>query len=338
MSSGKVAGSGRPTARHSPRRRIAQRQAELSALADIGRSILQAQMDRDELCELIYTLAGRIVPTDTFQLGLFEGDQYRIRVWIKDGVRQEPASYRVPEGQGIIGWLRSAHQPLLVRDFEAEMDSLPARPTYLSDNPPRSGIYLPLLVADTAIGAISIQSAEPDAFDESDLRLLSILANQSASALNNARLYERADRRLNALTAVSEVGRRITSILELDPLMAQLVDLIQARFGYYHAQIFLIERGSDLAVFKASSGPGLNEKWLSEERTMRVGREGIIGWVAEHGEPLIANDVSAEPRYIPDDPRLLPDTRAEMAVPLIVDGAVVGVLDVQSTQRDAFGA
>lgn len=337
MSSGKVAGPGRPTAGRSPRRRISERLAELTALADIGRSILQAQMDQDELCELIYTLAGRIVPTDTFQLGLFDGDQYRIKVWIKDGVRQPPASYRVPEGQGIIGWLRSAHQPLLVRDFAAEMDALPARPAYLSDNPPRSGIYLPLLVGDTAIGAVSIQSPAPNAFDEGHLRLLSILANQSASALNNARLYSRAERRLNALTAVSEVGRRIANILELDPLLTQLVELIRSRFGYYHAQIFLIEPGSDRAVFKASSGHGLNEKWQAEKRAYRIGREGIVGWVAQHAEPLIANDVAAEPRYIPDDPRLLPDTRSEIAVPMMVEGQVVGVLDAQSTERDAFG-
>ena len=69
---------------------------------------------------------------------------------------------------------------------------------------------------------------------------------------------------------------------------------------------------------------------------MRIGSEGIIGWVAQHGEPLLANDVAAEPRYIPDDPRLLPDTRAELAVPLIVEGEVVGVLDVQSTQTRRF--
>ena len=204
-------------AHHSAER--AGRNAELATLAEIGRSILQAQMDQDELCELIYLLAGRIVPTDTFQLGLFDGDQYDIKVWIKDGVRQPPASFAVPEGQGIIGWLRASHQSLLVHDFSLEMDSLPARPTYLSDNPPRSGIYLPLLVADTVIGAVSIQSAEPDAFSDDDLRLLSILANQSASALNNARLFERAEHRLNALTAVSEVGRRINSILDLHRLL-----------------------------------------------------------------------------------------------------------------------
>jgi len=152
-----------------------------------------------------------------------------------------------------------------------------------------------------------------------------------------------AERRLNDLLAVAEVGRKITSILNLDQLLTQVVELIQSRFGYYHVQIFLIERGSDRACFKASKSSAadsdheLNEKWRREGRSTRIGQEGIIGWVARHGEPLLANDVSAEPLYIPDDPRLLPDTRAELAVPLIMEGEVLGVLDVQSTRTGAFG-
>ena len=178
-------------------------------------------------------------------------------------------------------------------------------------------------------------------FDDSHVRLLSILANQSSSAFNNARLYQRGQRRLNDLLAVAEVGRKLTSILDLDELLTQVVELIQSRFGYYHVQIFLVEPGSDWAIFKASVssaglGPKLDEKWHGEGRSVRVGREGIIGWVAQHGEPLLANDVSAEPRYIPDDPLLLPDTHAELAVPLLLEGVAVGVLDVQSAQRDAF--
>ena len=156
------------------------RQVELATLAEIGRAILDAKLDQDELCELIYRLAGQIVPTDNFQLGLFDGDRFQIKVWVKDGQRQPPAAFLVPEGQGIIGWLRRSREPLLVHDFQAEMDQLPARPSYQSDDPPRSAIFLPLPVADTVIGTISIQSSRPNAFDESDLRLLTVLANQSA--------------------------------------------------------------------------------------------------------------------------------------------------------------
>lgn len=316
--------------------RAVRRQAELAALAEIGRAILQAQLDQDELCELIYQLAGRIVPTENFQLGLFDGDRYQIKVWVKDGQRQPAASYVILPGQGIVGWLRTARQPLLVHDFLTEMASLPARPIYISDSPPRSAVFLPLLVGDAVIGAISIQSPLPAAFDERHLRRLAIVANQSAAALNNARLYARGQRRLNDLLAVAEVGRKLTRILDLDGLLTQVVELIRDRFGYYHVQIFLVEQGSSRAMFKASTGHQLSEKWRREGRSMDIGREGIIGWVAQNGEMLLANDVTVEPRYIPDDPRLLPDTRAEMAVPLLMEGVVLGVLDVQSTERDAF--
>jgi len=310
---------------------------EVAALAEIGRAILEAQLDQDQLCELIWELAGRIVPTENFQLGLFEGDRYLVKVWIKEGVRQPPNSFSTPPGHGIIGWLRSSRQPLLVRDFQDETENLPARPSYISDRPPRSAVFLPLPVADAVIGVIAIQHYQPAAFGENHLRLLTVLANQSASALNNARLYLRGQRRLNQLTAISEVGRKLTSILDLDLLLTQVVELIRSRFGYYHVQIFLTERGSDRAYFKASSGHNLNEQWRREGRSMRIGQEGIIGWVAQHGEYLLANDVSAEPRYISDDPRLLPDTRAELAAPLIAEGEVLGVLDVQSTEAEAFG-
>ena len=74
----------------------------LATLAEIGRAILQAELDQDALCELIHRLAGRIVPTDTFQLGLFDGDIYRIKVWVKEGRRQPPATFVIPEGQGLI--------------------------------------------------------------------------------------------------------------------------------------------------------------------------------------------------------------------------------------------
>ncbi len=321
---------------------MARRYAELATLAEIGRAIVQAPLDQDALCELIHSLAGRIVPTESFQLGLFQGDRYHIKVWFKDGVRQPPATFTVPPGQGLVGWVRSSHQSLLVQDFQVEMDRLPARPIYISDQPPRSAIFLPMLVGDEVIGAVSIQSPQPVAFNERHLRLLSILANQSASAINNARLYAHGQRRLNDLLAVAEVGRRLTSILELDRLLTEVVELIQSRFGYYHVQIFLVEQDGR-AMFKASkssptgSDHALNERWRSEGRSMHIGAEGIIGWVAQHGELFLAGDVAAEPRYVPDDPRLLPDTRSELAVPLRVEDEVLGVLDVQSTAVDAFG-
>jgi serine phosphatase RsbU (regulator of sigma subunit) len=95
-----------------------------------------------------------------------------------------------------------------------------------------------------------------------------------------------------------------------------------------------VEDEEHRAVFRASTGHDLNKLWIAQGRSQRFG-EGIIGWVAAVGEHLLANDVAQEPRYLPDDPRLLPDTRSELAVPLKVEDKVLGVLDVQS--RDLHG-
>ncbi len=83
--------------------------------------------------------------------------------------------------------------------------------------------------------------------------MLSVLANQSAAVLANARLYKHSQIRLNALLAVSEVGRKITRILNLNELLTEVVELIRARFGYYHVQVYLVERGADRAQFRAST-------------------------------------------------------------------------------------
>jgi len=226
--------------------------AEMATLAEIGRALLEAPLDEDAISELIYQLAGRIVQAESFQLGLLRDDRYHIKVWVKDGQRQAPDSFDLPEDHGIIRWIQAERRPLLVRDFRAEIDSLPARPTYISERPTRSAVFVPMLAGDRVIGALAIQSPRPNAFDESHLRVLSVLANQSAAALSNALLYEHGQRRLNALMAVSEVGRKIASILDLDELLTQVVESIRARFGYYHVQVFLVQHGTDQAQFRAS--------------------------------------------------------------------------------------
>ncbi len=129
-------------------------EAELAALAEIGRALLEAPLDEVLLCELIYRLTSRIVPSDSFQLGLIDGDDYHIKVWIQDGQRQPPASFSLPSGEGLIRWIVQSRRPLLVGDFRTEMAQLPARPTYLSERPARSAIFLPMLTGDSVIGAL----------------------------------------------------------------------------------------------------------------------------------------------------------------------------------------
>jgi phosphoserine phosphatase RsbU/P len=308
---------------------------ELSALTEAGLAIVRAQLDLDGLCELVYQQVANLVDAHSFHLGLFQGDSFQLKVWVQDGQRRPLAAFPGGQDAGIVGWVRSSQQPLLVGDFLAEMDQLPARPSYEAENPPRSALFVPLVAGGHAVGSMSVQHPEPYAYDADDLQLLSIIANQAASAIVSAQLFKTAGQRVEQLTTIAQVSSAIAAELDLDALLAKVVELIRERFGYYHVQVFLVEDEEHRAVFRASTGHDLNKRWQAEGRSLPFGA-GIIGWVAVTGEYLLAGDVSQEPRYLPDDPRLLPDTRSELAVPLRVEDRVLGVLDVQSRELDGF--
>ncbi|MEZ4767591.1 MAG: GAF domain-containing protein [Caldilineales bacterium] len=325
-----------PAGEGARRRRTHLSQVDLAALTEAGLAIVRSQLDVDGLCELVYQQVVRIVDADHFHLGLFEGDSFNLRVWVQDGRRLPVTAFPGAQDAGIIGWLRATQRPLLVRDFSVEMPELPARPSYDSDDPPRSAIFVPLVAGDEVVGSMSVQHHRPDVFDEDDLRTLDIIGHHAASAVVNARLFQTIQRRAEQLAAVAEVSQALIAELDFDQLLTKVVELIRGRFGYYHAQIFLVEDETHRAVFRASSGHRLNQIWLQQGRAQHFG-EGIIGWVAASGKPLLVADVAQEPRYIPDDPRLLPDTRSELAVPLVVEGEVLGVLDVQSREQGGLG-
>ena len=315
------------------RRRIASRRElerhaqELATLANAGRAIAQSQLEVDALCELIYRQASQIVDTATFQIGLFEDSGYHIRLWLRGGERRPPAKFDLSTEGGLVGWLRRSKQPILIRDFERELDTLPARPRYISDHPPRSAAFVPIVAGEEAIGVIAIQDDRPDAFDDEHVRLLSIIANQTAPVIANARLLEAERQRVIQLQLIGEVGRQVAAILDLDVLFDRVVELIQSHFKYYFVAVVLREDESEQMVIAGATAPELLG------RRVTIG-QGIVGTVVMSGEPLLVNDVSKESHYL--SLTSLPETQSELAVPLIFGKNILGALDVESNERDAF--
>ncbi len=198
----------------------------------------------------------------------------------------------------------------------------------------RSILCVPLIAKGETIGAIYVDNRlKVGQFTERNLEFLTNIATQAAMAIRNAQLFEAERKRAVQLETIREVSQRIVSILVLDELLAQVVELIRERFGYYHVHIFLVEpeagyaelRAGTSAEGKAGRGSGVR---------IRLNAEGIISWVAGHGEPLLVNDVEKVPSFQFD--HLLSDTTAELAVPLRVGDRVLGVLDVQSDRVNAF--
>ncbi len=303
-------------------RRAAQ---ELTTLNEIGRQLLRAQLNVDDLCELLYEQVGQIISTSLFQVGLFDGEAYHVKVWVRDGDRLAPQSF--PDGgrQGIVGWVRQSGQPLLVHDFDAERDRLPAFPEFELENPPRSGLFVPLIAGTSTIGILAIQSYEPHRFDDEHLRLLTALANQAAWSIRNAQLYEHARYRADQLKLIGTVTAQVSRVQPLPDLFQQIVTLVSETFGYYCVSIFLLE-GEKLK-------PGASTSPLFRTPQIEFG-QGMIGWAARQGQPALANNVAKDPRY--QHLGILPETRSEISLPLKVEDRVLGVLDVQSDQTEAF--
>jgi GAF domain-containing protein/HAMP domain-containing protein len=140
-------------------------------------------------------------------------------------------------------------------------------------------------------------------------------------------------RRSQQLQAAAEVGRLIATIRNQDELLNQSVQLISERFGFYHAGIFLLDQAGRFALLSAANSPG-GQRMLARGHRLAVGQQGIVGFVTGTGKPRIALDVGHDAVFFnnPD----LPQTRSEMALPLRSAGRILGALDVQSTEAQAF--
>ena len=141
-----------------------------------------------------------------------------------------------------------------------------------------------------------------------------------------ADLRERAHRQ----ELISQISRRTATLMRIDELLGQAATLIRASFDYFTVAVFLVS--GDELVLRASTHPAA-PRYLNTFR-LKIGREGICGWVAATGRPLVVGDVSRESRYVSllDSER----TRSELAVPILRSDRVIGVLDVQSGVLDAF--
>ncbi|MCA9918011.1 MAG: SpoIIE family protein phosphatase [Anaerolineales bacterium] len=318
--------------RYRSRQLLIQRIAELEALSDAGRSLVAAQMDVDALAELIANEAGQVIDNRTFQVGLFEDNEYHILYWTIRGMRQEtPQTFDLSDEGGLISWVRATKQPLLVRDFQRELNSLPARPRYISNAPPRSAIFIPLVSGNDTIGIVAAQSGQPNRFSEDDLRRLMILANQAAAAIAHAQLFAQERRRAAHLELVGQIGLEISQVQNQDEIFSQVVKLTQETFDFHLVSIFGIDPVTGEIVIQASSGPEV----FTDDWRIPPG-QGLIGTAVSTQQTVISNNTSEDDRFVAKDNPLENSTRAEMALPLLVDGEVVGVLDVQSPKAGIF--
>jgi GAF domain-containing protein len=165
------------------------------------------------------------------------------------------------------------------------------------------------------------------------------VSNRELSQLRDVlelRVKERTaalEKRATQLQTVSNVARSIASIQDIGALLSDITKLVSDQFGFYHVGIFLLDDNRAYAILRAANSEG-GQRMLIRQHKLKLDSNSIVGFVTSREEPRIALDVGSDAVYFnnPD----LPTTRSEMALPLRLGGRVIGALDVQSTQANAF--
>ncbi|MDO9302596.1 MAG: GAF domain-containing protein, partial [Anaerolineales bacterium] len=238
--------------------------------------------------------------------------------------------HKIQKGRGLVGRAAESNQAVLVSDTSQDPEWLPN--PLLPDT--KSEAAIPISIGDRVLGVLDTQHNVTNGLQQEDVDLLQSIANQVAVAIQNIRQYENTQKIAADMGVVASVGIATSTITESQKLLQEVVDLSKKSFNLYHAHIYLLnEAGDSLDLTVGADEVG--RQMVSEKRSIPLDSEqSLVARAARTRTGVVVNDVTAAPDFLPHP--LLPETRAEMAVPMIVAGKVIGVLDVQSEIANHF--
>jgi phosphoserine phosphatase RsbU/P len=291
----------------------------VTTLFDLGRRVTSV-LDTDELLRQIPQLIGRLISFAAFAVYLLDERRGELKTAYTVGYPETGERVRLKPGVGLVGAAVSSQQPLLVNDVSSD-------PRYVETVPGmQSELVVPLMHQSRTIGALNILSHNRDQFTVRDVGIVSQFASHVAVALVNARLFERIRHDADAFETLAEIGREVTSVLDLDELFTRIAQLTRRVIDYRTFGILLVNDDNELEM-------KLAVQYGEKVQVPRVALgEGLVGYAALHREPVLVPDVSQDPRYI----KLVPDVRSELAIPLLIKDRCIGVVDLESPELDAF--
>ena len=262
-----------------------------------------------------------MVPYDVFAILLYSDRTHALTIRHAIGHREEVVrSLSIPLGEGIVGTAAARRESILVVDVTQD-------PRYLNAlDAVRSELAVPMTARGKLVGVLDVQSTRVKAYAEQDRSMLSLIASRVASSIENARLYRRVDRQNRTLRTLAHLSREFSAILDLDELLTKIASATRALIPYDAFSVFLVD--NERSILRNRFTVRYDERVKIDN--IPLGK-GITGAAVESHEPVRVLDTGADPRYIASHPGI----RSELAVPLIVQDRVVGVLDVES-ERIAF--
>ena len=284
---------------------------------------LNTTLDLQTLMHRTADLVRAVIDYKIFAILLLNERTNDLRMRFQIGHSPEAERLRIRVGKGVVGRAAEHRESILLQDVRLEEN-------YISANPDvRSELAVPLVAKNRVIGVIDLQSEQVGYFQPEHRRLLELTASRVAQAIENARLYTRVARQAQTLAVLNEIAREVTSILDLDPLLERVGELLRRLIDYQMFSILLLNEREQVLEIQYSVRFGHPVSTAAEK--VPIDR-GLVGTAVRERRLIHAGDVRKDARYF----MVNPETRSEMAVPLLYKGKVVGVLDLEHVRVNYF--
>ena len=297
--------------------RFRERSELLDFLLEVSAGTAQT-LDLDQLLANVSEIIQKVLPYDLFAILLYNERRSDLRIRYAAGHRDDVVRHlSIALGEGITGTAASRREPVLVGDVRTD-----AR--YLSTvDAVRTELAVPMMARGKLVGVLDLQSTRVDAYSEYDRALLQLIAARVSIAIDNARLYRRAERQNRTLKTLAHLSREFSSILDLNELLGKIAATIRTQIDYDAFSILYIDQEARALrhLFSIRYDQRVNID------NVPLGK-GITGAAAELRDVVRVHDTAKDPRYIASHP----DIRSEVAVPLILHDRVLGVVDLESSR------
>ncbi len=283
---------------------------------------LNTTLDLETLLKRTAELVAAIIPYRIFAILLVNDRTREMRVRFQIGHTTQVERLHIPMGRGVVGQVALTRQPVLLNDVTAAE-------YYVEVNPEvRSELAVPLIAKNRLIGVMDIESEQAGYFRPEHLRLLTLTASRIAQAIENARLYARVSRQAQTLTVMNEIAVELTSILDLDPLLERVGQLLRRLIDYQMFTILLLDEKGETLITRYAWRFGHAQ---APQRSTSIAT-GLVGAAVREWRMVNVPDVSKDARYLETNP----ETRSELIVPLFHKGRIIGVLDLEHTRVGFF--
>jgi diguanylate cyclase (GGDEF)-like protein len=300
-----------------------RRTKEYELLTEIGQAI-SSHLDQDEVLRTVQVELGQIFDTTTFYIAFQEEDEIRFELEIEDGNILPKRSRKV--GNGLTEYVLRTGQPLLI---ESDLEKIRSKlgVDFVPPRPARSFCAVPILLGGKPAGVMAALSTERESqFQSRDLEVMQTVAGQLGVAVENARLFTEEQRRAKHLAFLNNISKMAISSEDAAQMMADIVREIQKNFLYDHIGIGIMDYATKDIEIKAEAGT--TSQTLG--RRIAVGT-GVLGKVARTGVSALVQN--AGPGQLSG---VLPESRAVLCLPISYGETLLGVLNVESRDENAF--